>query len=145
MIVTFADGFSSATPPNVTGQVQEKYILANNMSAFANLNGLIFDSTKIRSAFASFEISRQHDVATVETVHRETIEMTFIFDGTSWGYTYGLQSGVDMVHDDLGANDYDVSIGIDVTTGQVRYKTNSMTGDNYEGVLLASILRMVSI
>lgn len=117
-IVTFADGFSSASAPDIEGSIQENYTLTNNISSATNINGLVFDSAETITAFGSFELTRG-------TYHQAGSAM-FICDAGVWSISLGNFDGDSILNDALD-NTYNVVLSFG-TAGQVQYTSGNLAG-----------------
>lgn len=133
-VVEFADGFSSADEPVVSGTSVD-YEIDNNISTFTNL-GFSFDESNETSAIIEIEIERIDDSDT----YRANGSMTAYYDGSDWGLTFGLFSGNNMLSDSDVSSDLKTAIQI-TNVGVMQYKTGNMTGGNYEGKVKVSITR----
>ena len=118
-ITAFADGFTSASEPSVSGAVQENYILANNQS-LTNIVGLQFDSASIKSVFFKYEIIR---IGATTYKQVGTFQMAY---NTSWELTFGNYQG-DSIIEDVLTNDYGMTLSV-TSLGQIQYSTNNFIG-----------------
>lgn len=125
-IVEFADGFSSASEPVVSGTSVE-YEIDNNISTFTNI-GFSFDESNETSAILEIEIERIDDSDT----YRSSGSVTAYYDGSDWQLTFGLFSGDNIISDSDVSTDLKTAIQI-TTAGVMQYKTGNMTGGNHEG------------
>jgi hypothetical protein len=138
-LVTFADGFTAATPPDVTPGAQENFVLLNNQAAFTNFTGLILDSTRTKSVFFEYELERHDD--TLGTFRQQGTLM--IINGVSgWEIQSGNYIGINMLNDTI-VNPQDVIFTVDSVTGQMQYKSGNMSGANYLGNLKTIITRVL--
>jgi hypothetical protein len=128
-LVTFADGFTSATPPDVTPGAQEDYIILNNQAAYVPLldnsgNQLILDSTKHKSVFADFELERVQGA----TIYRQSGTFMIILGLTGWEIQYGNYIGQDLLQISGLASPEHVELAVDSVTGHVTYISGSLIG-----------------
>lgn len=119
-IVSFADGFTSASAPVVAGAEQENYTLANNQ-ALTNITGLIFDSSAYKSVFVDFEIERIGS-----STYRQSGSLILSYNGT-WSITFGNYQG-DPIIEDVLTEDYGITLSVVGATGQVQYSSNNLSG-----------------
>lgn len=119
-IVSFADGFTSASAPVISGAEQENYTLLNNQ-AVTNVTGLVFDSSSYKSVFFNYEIERIGS-----TIYRQTGSFIAAFNG-SWSLTFGNYQG-DQIIDDTLVNLYNITLSINSSTGQIRYSSGNQPG-----------------
>ena len=119
-IVSFADGFTSASAPVVAGAEQENYTLANNQS-LTNITGLIFDSSTYKSVFIDFEIERIGS-----STYRQSGSLILSYNGT-WSITFGNYQG-DPIIEDVLTEDYGITLSVVGATGQVQYSSNNLPG-----------------
>lgn len=119
-IVSFADGFTSASAPVVAGAEQENYTLANNQ-ALTNITGLIFSSSAYKSVFVDFEIERIGS-----STYRQSGSLILSYNGT-WSITFGNYQG-DPIIEDVLTEDYGITLSVVGATGQVQYSSNNLPG-----------------
>jgi hypothetical protein len=119
-IVSFADGFTSASAPVVAGAEQENYTLANNQ-ALTNITGLIFSSSAYKSVFVDFEIERIGS-----STYRQSGSLILSYNGT-WSITFGNYQG-DPIIEDVLTEDYGITLSVVGATGQVQYSSNDLPG-----------------
>jgi hypothetical protein len=119
-IVTFADGFTSASAPVIAGGSQENYTLLNNQTG-TNITGLVFDSTLYKSAFISAEIERIGS-----SQFRQTVDIQLYWDGTDWNLTSGNSSGSDILNESITATQH-IVLSIN-SSGQVSYDSGNLAG-----------------
>jgi hypothetical protein len=119
-IVSFADGFTSASAPVVAGAEQENYTLANNQ-ALTNITGLVFDSSAYKSVFVDFEIERIGS-----STYRQSGSLILSYNGT-WSITFGNYQG-DPIIEDVLTEDYGITLSVVGATGQVQYSSNNLPG-----------------
>jgi hypothetical protein len=138
LIVNFADGFTSASAPTITGGSgpQETYVISNNISSPTNITGLVFSSTSFRSFFANFRLTRTDTVTSVE----QTGTLIGHYDGSAWTLTFGNYDGDSIVASSLVAVT-DVVFTI-TSGGQVQYTSGNMVGGTHTGSLKLAITRI---
>jgi hypothetical protein len=119
-IVSFADGFTSASAPSISEENQENYILNNNQTV-TDVIGLLFDSSNYKSVFFDYEIERIGS-----TIYRQTGSFIAVFNG-SWSLSFGNYQG-DTILEDTLANPYSVVLTINSSTGQIRYSSGNQPG-----------------
>lgn len=135
-IIDFADGFTSATAPNISGDSPEVYSLLNNRSTFTPVSGLIFNSANETSVFMLAEIERKDNTP---LVYRQSISLIAAFNGSIWTLEPGSYIGTSIVADSL-ANSYNMQL--QMNGGQVEYKTGNMTGGGATTKLKLSVTRI---
>lgn len=119
-IVSFADGFTSASAPVVAGAEQENYTLANNQ-ALTNISGLVFDSSAYKSVFIDFEIERIGSSS-----YRQSGSLILSYNGT-WSMTFGNYQG-DPIIEDVLTEVYGITLSVVGATGQIQYSSNDLPG-----------------
>jgi hypothetical protein len=118
-ITAFADGFTSASEPSVSGAVQENYILLNNQS-LTDVVGLQFDSTSIKSVFFKYEIER---IGSTSKKQVGTFQMAY---NTSWELTFGNYQGDSIIEEAL-TEEYGITLSV-TSLGQIQYSSNNFIG-----------------
>lgn len=118
-ITAFADGFTSASEPSVSGAVQENYILLNNQ-ALTDVVGLQFDNTSIKSVFFKYEIER---IGSTSKQQVGTFQMAY---NTSWELTFGNYQG-DSIIEDVLTEEYGITLSV-TSLGQIQYSSNNFIG-----------------
>jgi len=118
-ITAFADGFTSASEPSVSGAVQENYTLLNNQS-LTNIVGLQFDSANIKSVFFKYELER---VGSTSKKQAGTFQLVY---NTSWELTFGNYQG-DSIIEDVLTEEYGVTLSV-TSLGQMQYSSNNFIG-----------------
>lgn len=134
-ILTFADGFSSASAPTVEGAAQENYVLANNQ-ALTNITGLIFNSSTYKSVFFDYEIER---IGT--STYRQAGNFLAVYNGT-WSLSFGNYQGDTIIEDSL-LNDFNITLSIDSASGQIKYSSGNQAGHTSSKIKL-NILKVVA-
>jgi hypothetical protein len=132
-VIQFADGFTSASAPVVSGGSQENYTLLNNQTS-VNITGLVFDQAIYKSAFISAEIERLGS-----SQFRQTVDIQLYWDGTTWNLTSGNSSGSDILNTAITSTEH-VVLAIN-TSGQVSYSTGNLAGHTSSKIKL-SIIRI---
>lgn len=135
LTVDFADGFTSASAPDLAGSGQESYVLANNQSSFTNVTGLLFDNTTEKSVFAEYELQRTDSTP---SEYRQSGSFIASYDGSAWSIQFGAFVGDEMIADSLPSA---YSVQFQMSGGQVQYKTGNM-GSGHAGRLAISIVRI---
>lgn len=118
-ITAFADGFTSASEPSVSGAVQENYILLNNQS-LTDVVGLQFDNTSIKSVFFKYEIER------IGSTSKKQVGTFQIVYNTSWELTFGNYQG-DSIIEDVLTEEYGITLSV-TSLGQIQYSSNNFIG-----------------
>ena len=118
-ITAFADGFTSASEPSVSGAVQENYTLLNNQS-LTDVTGLQFDSSSIKSVFFKYELER---VGSTSKKQVGTFQLVY---NTSWELTFGNYQG-DSIIEDVLTEEYGVTLSV-TSLGQIQYTSNNFIG-----------------
>jgi hypothetical protein len=133
-IVSFADGFTSASSPTVVGGVQEDYTISNNTTggAVATLS-----SSSTKAVFADYELRRVTSLGTFQ----QTGGVIFSYD-TSWSLSFGNYMGDEMFVDTIASTEH-VKLMINSSTGAITYDSGNMSGTGYVGTLKLNISRMV--
>jgi hypothetical protein len=136
-LVSFADGFTSASSPTVTGSEQETYVLANNTASATNITGFLLSSSECKSAFGDFEIER------VDSLNEYRMAGSFIayYDGSAWAVDFGSFSGDNLLVDSI-TNTSHVILTI-TSAGQLQFQTGNMAGTGYVGKIRVSLTKVV--
>jgi len=124
-IVDFADGFTSASAPSISGGSLETYTLSNNQASFTN-TGLSFDSSTHTSAFIDFELLRTD---ATPSYYSQSGKIIAAYDGTAWSIEFGNFIGDEIVADSL-ASAFNVQFQI-TSLGVIQYKSGNMTGGSH--------------
>ena len=91
--------------------------LTNNQSTAADVSGLLFDSSVVRSFIVNYVVYRSTDSGYAN----ESGTISAVYDGdTAWVYT--------IDHEGDGEVDFQVT-----SVGQVQYFTSDLSGTNYSG------------
>lgn len=117
MIVSFVDGFTSSSAPNLTGIGTELYTLANNQASLINVSGLLF--TGNTSAVGFIEVERIGAVT-----YRQVIQVNFTYDGTSWSIELGSYDGNDILQTSSITSTEQILLSMSGT--QVQYRTGNL-------------------
>ena len=133
-IVTFADGFSSASVPSGASAQQENFTIANNTTSGAILT---LDKNTEKSAFFSFELRRSDSLGSFSQLG----VMQAVYN-SSWSLSFGNFSGDDLVQDTITSPEH-VKFSINATTGAITYDSGNMTGTGYSGTFKAYISRIL--
>lgn len=137
-VVSFADGFTSASAPSVGSAGQEQYTILNNVTELTNIAALNFaDNT---CAFISYELSRE-DLPT--GLKRQVGNM--LISKTADGFILNLANyqGDDMIRAELEeiTLPYEVYFSV-TTTGQLQYMSGNMATSGYAGIFKVQITRV---
>lgn len=119
-VLDLADGHSSATAPDVAGQIaQVSMAIANNTTA--NITGLLLSNADKLQALLVYYVNRETDVVT-----RKNQSGTYnaFFDGTDWQ--------ISEIH--IDGDDAGLELGI-TSGGQVTYTTSLLAGATHTGQL----------
>lgn len=143
-IVSFADGFTSSSSPDVAGGTQYNFPILNNQTVATPLtdeNGdvLVLDLAKTKSAFIKCEISRFDD----EDSYLQAIDLKIIHENTGWKLEPGNYIGADVLQLSDIVSDKDLVIILDPDTGEFSYLSGNMAGDNPEGMLKLIITKVL--
>lgn len=136
-VVSFADGFTSATAPSIGTAGQERYPLANNVTSLTSISALNFSS--YTSAFIDFEVVRSDISGTKRQVG------SFLLSKTSSGFDLNLGNyqGDDMIR--MGSESVSLphDLYFSVTSlGQIQYKSGNMDSGSHAGELKVLITRI---
>ena len=133
-ILTFADGFTSASAPTGAGSIQENYTITNNTTG-----GALFtlNSATVTTAFADYEIHREDAIES----YSQSGSIIMIFNG-SWELSFGNYSGHDIFSDTIVTTE-NVKLMINSSTGAVIFDSGNMSGGSYIGTLKLNIVRIV--
>lgn len=134
LVISFADGLTSATAPDVGAGLEQSFTLANNQSTFANITGMLADEASVTTQFIDFEIVRS-ETGNTYTQHGK---LTHYWDGAQWVLTSEITHGYEMLQDSV-ATDYFVQL--QTNAGQVQYKTGNM-GASYSGKIKFTITEL---
>lgn len=131
-IITFADGFSSASAPSTVVAI-ETYTIANNTTS-----GAIFTLSQAvnKSASFNYELRRVDSLGTFIQAGSGIVS----YDG-AWTLSFGNYQGDEILVDIL-ANPEHVKLAINSSTGAITYDSGNMIGTGYIGTLKISITRM---
>jgi len=131
-IITFADGFSSASAPADAGISRENYLILNNTTA-----GALFtiDQSLSKSMFADYELRRNTSLG----VFIQTGSFTLVYDG-AWSISYGNFSGSDMIQDTI-VNTEHIKLMLNTATGALTYDSGNMSGTGYTGTFKLNATR----
>lgn len=136
LTIDFADGFSSASAPSISGGSQESYTILNNQASFVNFTGL--DFTGYSSVFANFEIERNETA----NEYRQSGRLMATYDGAFWTLNIGELNGDELYQDSAIGNTYEIMLQMN---GQIlQYKSGNMTAGSYSGTFKLSITRIVT-
>ena len=138
-IVTFYDGFLSATPPDIDGAVTDTYEISNNTIVD---NFIInFDTTAYYTYFIEYELER----SVTGTQYRQAGTMIVYFDGTNANVTFGNYVGDDMLVAGVPTGNqvkFAIAQSTPSTLWRMYYHSGEMVGSGYVGNLKVSITRI---
>jgi hypothetical protein len=120
-LVTFTDGFTSATIPDLGGDSLEIFTLLNNQSVSVNITDLIFSSTEFKTVFMEYEVER---VGTL--TYRQSGSLIASFNG-AWSYSLGNYQGDSIIEESL-LNTYSITLSVDASSGQFSYTSGNQAG-----------------
>jgi hypothetical protein len=128
-IIAFADGFTSATAPDIEGTSLETYEIANNSS------GVLFtlDPTEVTSAFISYELLRSDS-----SRYEQAGKIICLYNGTSWSIQPGNYIGEDLIQDTVTLPQHVV---LSFNGNDLEYESGNM-GGSYSGEIKLSITRI---
>lgn len=135
-LIEFADGFTSASAPSIAGNSAENYPLLNNQAAFVNITGLDFDETITTTAFIALEIERSD---ATPALYRQSMTLIASYDGSAWLLEAGSFIGDEMLADSVASPQF---VQLQMSGGQVQYKSGNMVGGTYAGEFKFSITRI---
>ncbi len=136
-VIAFADGFTSASAPDVSSAGQEQYTLANNISVLTSITGL--NISAYTTAFVDFELTRVDFTGT----YRQSGSLILTFIAGAWVLNLGNYQGEDMVRTGAEVIALAKEIFLSVTAGgQVQYKSGPMVDASHVGTLKLQITRI---
>jgi hypothetical protein len=138
LIVSFADGFTSASAPTIAGSSPEEYSLLNNQSSFANITGLLFDSAVHTTVFMDYEIELSD---ATPSLYRQSGSLIASYDGGAWLLEAGSYIGDSVLTTSAPVAG---EIQLQMSGGQVQYKSGNMAGGSFSGTLKLSITRVAA-
>lgn len=134
-IVTFADGFVSASEPPVEIQEPEVYSISNNSSG----NIFSINLTTYKSAFAEYQLTRKTNLGEFIQIGK----LSIFHDGANWNMAFGVYNGNDLIVPDIESPE---QVKLTISTiggiGTLSYESGNMTGTNYAGSLKLFITRI---
>lgn len=134
-IVTFADGFVSASEPPIEGSEQETYSIANNTTD----DIFTINSEAYKSAFADYELIRKDD----SNEYIQAGKISLFYDGVNWNYALGISNGSDLIVSDIESPEQvKLTISTLAGVGTLSYESGNMTGTNYVGSFKIFITRI---
>ena len=126
-VVSFADGFTSASAPAFQGVIQENYDILNNQSSPDSL--ITFDSTLYSSLFIDFELTREDSSNYFSQFGR----LTIFNDGTNWLLSIGMYNNSDIIQDTIVNPEHiTLSVSNSGSIGSLDYTSGNM-GSSYLG------------
>jgi hypothetical protein len=128
-IVSFADGFTSATEPDFEGASQQPdFTIADNQASFANITGLVLDHTISETYFAKYQLKRG--------TNKQDGELMFRYASSAWTISQGNSDGDVMLADSI-VNGKDVVLGM--SGEQVQYKSGNLGSSGTLKIILERI------
>lgn len=134
-LVSFADGFTSASAPSIAGGVQEDYLIPNNTNGISILT---LDKTKNVTAFVNYELIRKTDLS----YFKQEGSFIMAYDGTAWLLTEGNFQGVSMINVDGVVLPQDVRLILNPSTGVLTANSGNIAGSDYVGTFKLDIVRI---
>lgn len=134
-IVTFADGFSSATAPVVSGSNLESYALSNNQ-ALTNITGLVFDGSEVKAVFFEYELERIGS-----SNYRQVGSFIAVYKD-SWSISFGNYQGDTIIEDTL-VNPESITLSIIGASGQFQYSSGNQSGHTSSKLKL-NVLKVIA-
>lgn len=100
--------------------LQTSFSIANNISSYTNVNGLIFSNSTVRAAFVEYSIYRTTN--SNELAQSGTLEMVYKNTANDWTLVqdFGGEAGV---------------IFSITSSGQLQYQSSNVSGTSYSGVM----------
>lgn len=106
------------------------FTLTNNQSTFADINGLTFSKTSVRSARITLDVY----ITTSSAELQETIDITLGYKNTADEFRISIISSGD-----------NSGVTFNVTTaGQMQYKTTNIAGTSYAGTIKFKAVTIVA-
>lgn len=106
------------------------FTLTNNQATFADINGLTFSKTSVRSARITLDVY----ITTTTTELQETIDITLGYKNTADEFRISIKSSGD-----------NSGVTFNVTTdGQMQYKTTNVGGASYAGTIKFKAVTIVA-
>lgn len=139
LVVTFADGFTSASAPTIAGSSPEEYSLSNNQASFTDVTGLIINAVDHTTAFFEYELERSD---ATPSLYRQSGSFIANYDGSAWILEFGSYIGDQLIVDAI-ANPQDVGFQI-LSSGQMQYRSGNMTGGSHSATLKLSVTRIAA-
>lgn len=135
-VLTFADGFTSASAPDVVGGEVAEYSIANNLSSATNVTGFLFDDETERSVFVEYQLTRADDTP---ASYIQSGSFILVYDA-GWSMEFGPYVGDALIQDSITSTEHVV---LTVTSGgQIQVATGNMTGANHSCVLRVAYTRI---
>jgi hypothetical protein len=138
-IISFSDGFTSASAPSLQGADQEDYAILNNQSSPVTIFSI--DAALYKSSFMHFELERSDSGGE----YRQAGNIILSYDGSVWSFSTGNYQGTSIIDDSLVAA---LNIVLSITTstgvGSLKYTSGNMLGTGYIGNLRVYITRIVT-
>lgn len=132
-VISFSDGFSSASAPTgISGQ--EDYTIANNITSGAILT---LDKTIEKVAFVDYELRRSSSGG----VYLQAGSLIMAYDG-AWSLSEGNYTGDDMLVSAITSTEH-VKLSINSVTGALTYDSGNLAGTSYSGTFKINITRIL--
>ncbi len=117
------------------------FTIANNQTSYANVTGLLLDS----STYTSYQIEYRIERSTDSPLYYDEVGvLTAYYDGTNWAFKRAVDYG-NALGDGSELGDYGTDyLYVVPGTGQVQYKSSNMAGGSYSGVMTWKITRALA-
>lgn len=136
-IVSFADGFSTSTPPSVESAGQEVFPILNNQSVAQ----LLEDISPYTSLFAQFELERM----VTGTLKRQVGEFIISYNGATYDINIGNYQGDNLIRTAAEGVTLPEEIVLQVSgAGLFQYLSGNMVGAAYVGNLKMQLTRVLA-
>jgi hypothetical protein len=133
-ILSFADGFTSASAPTGSTGTIESYTVNNGASSQALFTLL---STQTKTVFSDYELIRSSSLGEF----KQDGSLVFRYSDGSWSITYGNYSGDEMFVDSIVNNEHCLLV-INSGTGAVTISSGTLGGTSYVGTLKLNNVRI---
>lgn len=120
-----------ATLPGLSDE-SEEIPLANNQSSYADVTGIILDSLAFRTYEVPYTVYRV--TSTTERAEKGVLNAVFKPVLGEWVYSRRTDAGDNTLNVPGGA------LHVDASTGQLQYKTDNMSGSDYEGFIKLQLI-----
>lgn len=133
-VITFSDGFTSASVPTGAGGMQEDYTIANNTTGGALVT---FAQADNKTIFMDYELRRTSSGGT----YLQSGRLIAAYDG-SWLLTEGAWMGDEMIVSTITSTEH-VKLTLNSSTGALTYDSGNLAGTSYVGTLKINSVRIV--